>query len=216
MKMSEVETSSKKAKAEVQMVKMSDGREVGFAGKRKVIKTTILDESKISSDQGVVQFEPGAVSVRFDLRDGTVKTYAAPISVMAQFIGHGMEQKYGDELASSAADPMSEEDMAIALDDLDSRIQQGKWRVEREGGGVSGAGVVVRALMELTGKTAEQIKAFLQAKIDSTEGLTRAALYKSFRAEGTKSGELIKKLEGEKVKKEAAVNADDVLGELNA
>ena len=214
--MSEVETSSKKAKAEVQMVKMSDGREVGFAGKRKVIKTTILDESKISSDQGVVQFEPGAVSVRFDLRDGTVKTYAAPISVMAQFIGHGMEQKYGDELASSAADPMSEEDMAIALDDLDSRIQQGKWRVEREGGGVSGAGVVVRALMELTGKTAEQIKAFLQAKIDSTEGLTRAALYKSFRAEGTKSGELIKKLEGEKVKKEAAVNADDVLGELNA
>jgi len=204
-----------KAKAEVQLVKMSDGREVGFAGKRRMIKSTLIDESKVSSDGTVVQLEPGAVSVRFDLRDGTTKTFVAPLGLIAQFVGHGMEQKYGDELASPADKPMSEEDMALALEDLDGRIQKGEWRVTREGGGaVAGAGAVVRAIAEVYSKSIDEVKAFLQKKIDGTEGLTRRALYDSFRAEGSPVAAKIAELEAASKKKAPAVDATAALAGL--
>jgi len=209
------EVSNKKPKAEVLEVTMTDGRKVAFAGKRKVLKETLIDESKVSSDGSIVQFEPGAVRVRFDLRNGVTKTFDLPINLLAKFAGHGAEQKYGDELASPADKPLSEEDMLMALEDLDSRIQKGDWRVQREGGGgVSGAGIVVRAIMEVTGKDLETVKAFLQKKIDTTEGLTRRALYDSFRAPGTKTGAVIERMEKEKLVKTAAVDADAELANI--
>jgi len=205
-----------KAKTEVLEVTMTDGRVVSFAGKRKVQKETLVDETKISSDGSSVQFEAGAVSLRMDFRNGETRTFPIPLSLIAQFAGHGAEQKYGDELASPADKPMSEEDMVLAVDDLDSRIQAGKWKVAREGGGgVSGASIVVRAIMEVSGKDAAAVKDFLQKKLDNTEGLTRKALYDSFRAAGTKTGAVIKRMEDEKIAKTAAVNADDVLAEMN-
>lgn len=212
---------TKKQKAEVTQVTMTDGRVVGFAGKRKVLKETIIDESKIVIDGNVIHIEAGAIKIRFDLRDGSTKTFDLPLSLLPKFAGHGGEQKYGDELASPADKPLSEEDMMMALESLDSRIQKGDWRVEREGsGGVSGAGVVVKAIMEVTGKSAEEVKAFLQKKIDASNGpdgkptLTRAALYKSFRAPGTKTAGIIERLEKEKETKPAAIDADSALGEL--
>lgn len=212
-----------KQKAEVVEVEMADGRKVGFAGKRKVLKDTLVDESKIAINGNLLQIEAGAISVRFDLRDGSTKTFPVPLSLLAKFAGHGMEQKYGDELASPADKPLSEDDMLMALESLDSRIQKGEWRVEREGsGGVSGAGIVVKAIMEFTGKSAEDVKAFLQGKIDkSAEGtadgkptLTRAALYKSFRAPGTKTAAIIERMEKEKETKPAAIDADAALAEM--
>jgi hypothetical protein len=220
--MSETETAAVAApvaapKTEVLAVAMSDGRTVNFAGKRKVIKDTIIDESKITIEGEVMQIEAGAISVRMDFRNGATRTLEVPLSLLATFVGHGAEQKYGDELASPADKPLSEEDMVLAIDDLHSQIVAGKWGKGRAagGGGVSGASVVVQAIMEATGKDEAFVKAYLQKKLDSTEGLTRRALYDSFRVAGTKTGVIIARIEATKLAKNAKVDADAELAGLS-
>src|SRR3990167_3956882 len=69
----------------VEVVKMSDGREVSFAGKRKAIK---------SSD-----FVNGEVQVRIDFRNGESKLYSIPKALTEKAACHGGEQKYGDSYA---------------------------------------------------------------------------------------------------------------------
>ena len=205
-----------KAKTEVVAVKMTDGRTVNFAGKRKVNKETVIDDSKVTIDGSLIQLESGAVCVRMDFRNGETRLIPLPLALFAKFAGHGGEQKFGDELATPADKPLSEDDMVIAIDDLNAEIQQGKWGKGRAagGGGVSGASVVVQALMEVTGKAMDVVKAYLQKKIDSTEGLTRRALYDSFRVAGTKTGEVISRLEAAKLAKTAKVDADAELANI--
>jgi hypothetical protein len=203
-----------KKEREVEVVTMSDGRQVEFVGKRKVLKETILDTSKIVVDGSVAQIEAGAVSIRMDFRDGTTKTFVAPLALLGQFAGHGMEQKYGDELATTADKPLSEADMVVAVEDLDARIQKGEWRVKAAGGGVSGASIVILAIMEATGKDQATVKAFLQKKLDADTNLTRKALYDSFRSPTSKTGAIIKRVEEAKAAKAPAVDADAVLNEI--
>ena len=214
--MSAVLNEAGKPKTEVMEVSMTDGRKVNFAGKRKLNKATVIDESKIQLDGGVLMISEGAVSVRMDFRNGDTRLMPLPLSLFAQFAGHGGEQKLGDELASPADKPLSEDDMVQAIDDLYALLASGKWGRGRAegGGGVSGASIVVRAIMEVTGKDANFVKAFLQKKIDADPKLTRRALYDSFRAPGTKTSEVIERLEKEKAVKAPAVNADDALAEM--
>ncbi len=214
----EAATPSKKAPTEVLAVTMTDGRVVNFAGKRKVSKETLIDDSKIVIDGDVMQLQAGAVSVRMDFRNGETRTMALPLALLARFAGHGGEQKFGDELATPSDKPLSEEDMVIAIDDLFSDISAGKWGKGRAagGGGVSGASIVVKAIMEASGKDLATVKAFLQAKLDADKDLTRQALYSSFRAPGTKTGVIIKRMEEEKLAKTSKVDADAALGELTA
>ena len=205
-----------KSKTEVTPVKMTDGRTVNFAGKRKVNKETLIDEAKLQIDGDVVQLESGAVSIRMDFRNGETRLISLPLALLARFAGHGAEQKFGDELASPADKPLSEEDMVIAIDDLNAEIQSGKWGKGRAsgGGGVSGASLVVQAIMEATGKPLDVVKAYLQRKLDSDKELSRRALYDSFRVRGTKTGEIIAKLEEAKRAKEAKVDADAELSSI--
>lgn len=209
-----------KKKAEVTTVKMEDGREVGFAGKRKVMKETLIDESKIVLDGDTVTLAAGAISVRMDFRNGATRTFPLPLNLLAQFAGHGGEQKYGDELASPADKPLSEEDMVLAVESLNEQIQRGDWRAVREGGGggVSGASIVVQAVAQISGKTVQQIKDFIQSKLDAAkargEKLTRNEVYAAFRKPGTPTGELIAKMEAEKAAKSQNVQAEDLLAEL--
>jgi len=195
---------------------MTDGRVVNFAGKRKVNKETVIDDTKVQVDGDVLQLEAGAVSIRMDFRNGETRTIALPLSLLAQFAGHGAEQKFGDELASPADKPLSEEDMVIAIDDLNAVIQGGSWGRGRAsgGGGVSGASIVVQAIMEATGKDLATVKAYLQKKLDSDTGLTRRGLYDSFRVAGTKTGVIIKRLEEAKLAKTAKVDADSELDNI--
>jgi hypothetical protein len=210
-----MEEQATKAKTEVTQVTMTDGRVVSFAGKRKVQKETLIDSSKITIDGDVVQMEAGAVSLRMDFRNGETRTMHLPLDLLARFAGHGAEQKYGDELASPADKPLSEDDMVLAIEDLDSRIQKSEWGIKREGsGGVSGASIVVQAIMEATGKDAATVKAFLQKKLDGDKELTRRALYDSFRVAGTKTGIIIKRLEEAKLAKTAKVDADAELANI--
>lgn len=208
-----------KKKTEVTTVKMSDGREVGFAGKRKLVKSTLIDESKVVVDGDTITLEAGAVSIRMDFRNGDTRTYPLPIKLLPKFAGHGGEQKYGDELAAPADKPLSEADMVVAVDDLNTQIQSGDWSTVREGGsGFSGASIVIRAIVEASGKTIEEVKAFLQKKLDAATAagtkLSRKDLYDSFRNPTSKTGQIIERMEREERSKNTKVDADAALAEL--
>lgn len=207
-----------KKKTEVTVVKMEDGREVGFAGKRRVLKETLIDESKILIDGDTITIQEGAVAVRMDFRNGSTRTFPLKLTLLPKFAGHGGEQKYGDELAAPADKPLSEDDMVVAVEDLDNQLRTEGWSAQREGGGVSGASVVIKALMEASGKSIEEIKTFLQKKLDAAKAanqkLSRKELYDSFRNPNSTVGKIVERLEKERLAKESKVNADEALGEL--
>lgn len=218
--MSEVtqEAVATKSKTEYTKVTLTDGREVQFAGKRKVNKETLIDESLIVVDGDVMQISAGAISVRMDFRNGDTRTYPIPLSLLAKFTGHGGEQKFGDELATTADKPLSEDDMVLAVDALYSEIEKGSWGKGRAagGGGVSGASIVVQAICEATGKDLATVKAYLEKKLAADPDLTRRALYDSFRVATTKTGQIIKRLEEAKLAKTAKVDADAELENVGA
>lgn len=205
----------KKAKAEVTMVKLTDGREVGFAGKRKMVKETILDEGKILVDGDTITLQAGAVTVRLDFRNGETRSFAIPLSLIPRSAGHGGEQKLGDETAGED----KVEDMVLAVDDLIERLSKGEWNVPSEGG-FGGASIVIKAIMEASGKDLATVKAFLQGKLDAAKNagqkLTRQELYASFRNPNSKTGQIIERLEREERSKASKVDADAALGELAA
>lgn len=213
-----------KKKAEVTKVTLTDGREVEFAGKRKVNKDTLIDESKIIVDGEMITMAPGAVSVRMDFLNGQTRTMPLPLSLIARFAGHGGEQKFGDELAytpKAGEPPATIDDFVQWIDDLFERVQSGSWNAVREGeGGVAGASIVVKALMEASGKPVEKVKEFLQKKLDDAKArgqkLSRNELYNSFRNPETKVGQIIDRMQKEALSKESKVDADAALGELSA
>lgn len=199
----QVSTKPKKAPVEVQVVEMSDGRKVEFAGKRKLLKEVLVGES--------------AVAVRFDFRNGETRKWDVPQNLLLQCAGHGASQKIGDETAGEE----DVDDMVIAVDDIIKRLDGGEWTMRRAAGdSFSGASVVIKAICEASGKTVEDVKNFLQRKLDEAktrgESLSRAALYASFRNPNSKVGQIIERLEREKKVKGAAVNADEYLSELSA
>jgi hypothetical protein len=196
-----VAEASKKAETVVTKVKMTDGREINFAGKRKMQKEVVIADGK--------------VSVRFDFLNGETRTFHIPSTLMHQLAGHGASQKIGDEAAGES----DVDDIVVAVDDIISRLNKGEWTATRAAGdGFSGASIVIRAIGEVTGKSAEDVKAFLQKKLDDAkakgESLTRRDLYASFRNPASKTGQIIKKLEEEKATKSAKFNSDDLLKEL--
>lgn len=131
----------------LKVVKMDDGREVDFVGKRKVQKTPIetLD---------------GKPAVRLDFINGEVRIFVLPDSLMQKFATHGAEQKLGDELAGVE----DVEDCVIAIDSLMDRLSEGKWTATRESSGMAGTSILAKALVEHSGKPADTIRAFLATK----------------------------------------------------
>ena len=204
-----------KSKTEYTAVTMSDGRVVQFAGKKKMIKETLVDESKVETDGSVLQISAGAIKIRLDFRNGTTVSYDMGLSLLARFAGHGAEQKLGDNLAAPADKPLSEEDMVVETEALIAELDAGKWGKGRAegGGGVSGASIVVQAIMEVTGKDLAFVKAFLQKKLDADAALTRRALYDAFRAPGSPTAVVIRRLEDEKAAKNSKVDTNALLGE---
>jgi hypothetical protein len=154
---------AKKAKTEVKKVVMADGREVEFAGKRRLLKTAEI------SDDG---FD---VTIRLDFVNGETRslTLAANKPLFAKFAAHGMLQKLGDEVAG--LDDV--EDMVIAEEELIARLESGEWGAERtkgEGNALAGLSVLAKALVQVSGKTAEQVRAYLKMKNNSEKLALRA------------------------------------------
>lgn len=194
---------AKRDQPEVRNVLMTDNRTVAFAGKRKMVKEVIIDGE--------------SVQVRLDFCNGETRTFdVGASSLLAQLAGHGASQKIGDETAGVT----EVDDMVIAVDAIIERLNAGDWGVTRAAGdSFSGASTVIRAICESTGKPVEAVKAFLAKTLEADKAkggsLTRKALYDSFRKPGSKTGIIVERLEKEKLSKASAVDADDLLAELN-
>lgn len=204
-----VEAKPKKKETVYTDVTMKDGRTVKFPGDQKVKKNILFDGPE---DARV------AVGVQFDFRNGeslslNVNDLDGPTAAYAAC--HGLSQKVGDEWSGTK----EVDDMVLQGQEIIDRLRKGEWAVEREAGdSMAGASVVIKALVEATGKPVEAIKAFLDKKIEDAKAngqkLTRQALYASFRNPTSKVGQIIRRLEEEKASKAAAVDADATLGEL--
>ena len=179
---------SAKAETTVETVTMSDGRIVDFAGKRKLLK-----ESSVTAD--------GKVAVRLDFRNGETRLFTIPDTLLNKFAAHGAEQKLGDEIAGLT----DTEDCVLAVDELIDRLYNGEWSVKREANGMAGTSVLVRALVEHTGKTVEQIKQFLAGKSQAEKVALR---------NNPKIKPIVERIEAEKASKKANVDTDAMLGEL--
>lgn len=177
-----------KTETQVETVSMTDNRVVDFAGKRKLLK-----ESSVNAD--------GKVQVRLDFRNGETRLFTLPDNLLNKFAAHGAEQKLGDEIAGLT----DTEDCVLAVDELIDRLYNGEWGVKREANGMAGTSVLVRALVEHTGKTVEQIKQFLNGKSQAEKVALR---------NNPKIKPIVERIEAEKASKKANVDTDAMLGEL--
>lgn len=203
-----VATPAKKTATVYTPVTMEDGRVVQFAGNRKSDKTILLDAAGM------------ATGVRFDFVNGKTLSLAfseIPEATAFYACGHGIAQKAGDEYSGVK----EVDDMALAVEEIFKRLRAGDWAAAREAGdSTAGASIVIRALMEVTGKPVEFIKTFLDGKLEAAkakgEKLSRQDLYNSFRNPTSKTGIVIKRLEEERLAKSNKVDSDALLGEMTA
>lgn len=201
----EAPATAKKA-TEYTTVTMEDGREVKFAGKRKMSREVILSE------------DGNSVTVRFDFVNGktlSLSSTEVPTKTALQLLGHGAAQKVGDESAGVE----KVDDMVLGSEEMIKRLKAGDWFAARAAGdSFSGGSIVIKAICEATGKPIEWVKEFLQKKLDAAkekgEKLSRADLYASFRNPASKTGAIIERLEREERSKAVKANADDLLAEM--
>lgn len=177
-----------KTETAIESVKLTDGRIADFAGKRKLNKASFVQDGK--------------VSVRLDFRNGETRTFAIPDSLLSKFAAHGAEQKLGDEIAGLN----DLDDAVLAVDELITRLEAGEWGVKREANGMAGTSVLVRALVQHTGKTVEQIKTFLAGKSQAEKVALR---------NNPKIKPIVEAIEAEKAAKGSKVDTDKLLGELD-
>ncbi len=171
-------------------VKMDDERIVEFAGKRKMIKTPVVED--------------GVVKVRFDFKNGETRLFTVPDSLLQRFIGYGAAQKIGDETAGCE----DVEDFVLAVDAITDRFNRGEWSVKRESNSMAGTSILAKALVELSGKNIAEIKSFLVTKSHAEKVALRQSV---------KIRPIIERLEAEKAgkgKPKAVVDTDALLGEL--
>jgi hypothetical protein len=195
----------KKAAPVITTVTMNDGKVVEFVGKRKMLKSSWVDETT------------GKLYSRFDFINGETRTFEIPQRHVAKAATHGWEQKFGDEVAGET----EVDDMVEAIDNLAGRLvddPQGSWNQPREAGdSFSGASFVIRGMCQVTGKSKDEIKSYLEKKLaEGNSGtndkgepnkLTRQGLYKIIRG-SKKYGETIAKLEAEKQAKTKGPDVD--------
>lgn len=180
-----------KAETTLNSVTMTDGRIVDFAGKQRLKKETLITD--------------GVVSVRLDFRNGETRTFPIPADLLLQFAGHGAEQKLGD--ATSGIENI--DDAVQLVDELIVRLNEGKWSSRTEGGAGTGASILAKALVEVTGKPVETIRAFLAGKTQQEKLALRSA---------AELKPVIERLEAERASKSnvAKVDTEALLGDLKA
>lgn len=182
----------KKGEAQINTVTMTDGRVVDFVGKRKLLK-----ESSVTPN--------GAIQTRLDFVNGETRVFTIPDALLAKFASHGAEQKLGDEIAGVE----ELDDAVMAVDELIDRLYNGEWGVARDKSGLAGASILMRALVESTGKTADEIKKFLFDKTAAQKAALRT---------NPKIKPIVDRLEAEKAakskKKADTVDTDALLSQL--
>jgi hypothetical protein len=197
----------KKKSPEIELVDLEDGTKGEFVGKRKLNKSYIL------KDDGNLDH------LRFEFRNGRVLLISVPPALVGRFAGHGGIQKYGDELAGmKPAEGESEvdiDDMVLEMEKLDESIQAGNWSTRKEGDGMGGTSVLIKALVEYGGKTVDQVKAFLKTKDAKFKTMLRLDDKRPNKA-GKTMAQIVKEIEAAKASKGAKVDTAGALDELDA
>ena len=190
----------KRAKAETVRVTMTDGRQVDFTGKRKMLKSSEFDGANWKG-------------TRFDFKDGKTLFYSAPAAdlqtaegelMLHKLAAHGSEQKIGDETAGKT-DNLS--DMYDAVEDCIDRLNKGEWYTEGTGAGAFGMGILLRALAEFTGKTQDQLRPWLKSRTTDERKALKAT---------PKLKPIIQRMEDEEAAKTAHVDTDALLAGIAA
>lgn len=132
-----------------------------------------------------------------------------PPTILTQALMHGLKQKLVDA-AAIARNPdtgrsATVDDKFAAVDEVLQRLLSGTWNKGREGGSGASGGLLLRALMQHTGKGRDTIKAFLDGKTDAECAALRknpkiAAIILTLKPEG---------------KSDASIDTDAMLGELS-
>jgi len=168
-------------------VTMTDGRVVEFSTKQKLDKTSTI--------------EGNSVTTRLDFRNGETRSFSIPPELLTRFAAHGAEQKLGDAIAGEEAT----EDGVLAVDDLIAQLTAGEWSVRRKAGAFAGTSVLIQALVSVSGKSVEDIRAYLSNKTQEEKlALRRSA----------KIAPVIAEIEAAKPKKASTVDTDSLLVEL--
>lgn len=176
-------------KAKDEEVSMADGRKVLFVGKRKLLKESIF------KDDGTIDH------IRLDFRNGETIRFEIPAALFYKFAAHGAEQKLGDEVAGEN----DVDDMVLAVQELVDRLGRGEWNVKREAGGMAGTSTLIKALVELSGKSVEDIKKFLTGKSQADKMALRNS---------AKLKPIVERIEAEKLAKSAKVDTDALFAQL--
>jgi hypothetical protein len=197
----------KKKAPEVEIVELEDGTKGEFVGKRKLNKSYVL------KDNGDLDH------LRFEFRNGRVLMISVPPALLGQFAGHGGIQKYGDELAgmkpAEGQDEVDIDDMVLEMEKLDESIQAGKWSTRKEGDGMGGTSILIKALLEYSGRTIDQVKAFLKDK-DIKFKIALRLDDKKRNKSGQTMAEIVKKIEAEKALKGPKVDTSGALDALDS
>jgi hypothetical protein len=180
---------AKKTTVEKVPVTMNDGRVVEFNKKQKLVKTSTIHDD-------------GSVSTRLDFANGETRDFTAPASLLPRFAAHGIEQKLGDAIAGET----DINDAVLSVDDLITRLNNGEWSIQRASGSFAGTSILIQALVEASGKSVDDIKAFLANKSQAE----KLALRRSDKLKA-----IIERLEADKASKSKnTVDTDSLLGEL--
>lgn len=140
----------------------------------------------------------------------TIRAADLSPTIIAQAIMHGLKQKLVDAAAISRSTETgraaSVADKFEAVKEVYDRLLSGEWNKRREGGAGASGGLLFRALCRMYDgkKTADDIRAFLDAKTDAE----KAALRKN-----SKVAAIIEEIRAESAKGDGA-NADDLLADL--
>jgi hypothetical protein len=157
-----------------------------------------------------VDTENATVALRLDFRNGQTRKIFPHPALILQFAGHGMAQKYGDELADPKLTDI--DDKVAAIDQLDEQLQSGEWSSRAPGDSMAGTSVLLKALVEVSKKDGEtdeaavsRVREFLKTKKQPE----KMALRNSARIKP-----VVDRIEAEKAAKGAKVDTDALLAEL--
>jgi len=158
----------------------------------------------------------------------TVNPEALPPAIMAQAVLHGLKQKIVDAAALSRnpdnGQAASTADKYAAMAAVFQRLMDGNWNKPAGDGTGAGGGnsVIVAALVRMTGKTQDEVRAVIDAAVkraqaadsDLSETKARAAVYAAFRA-NPKVAPHVAAVEQERAAKAGGgLDSDSLLAEL--
>ena len=184
--------------AEKITVKMEDGTEKTFGAKQKLLKDISIDA------------ESGAITVIMYFKNGRIIQYTcSDPTMLLQFAGHGASQKLGDETSGI----VDLDDCVLAVEELISRLDKGEWSKARTSNGMAGTSVLLAALVRMTGKPVDGIKAYLSTKSrEEKTALKKNPEIKKF-VDEIEAEKLAAKLEKNP---NAVIDTDSMLNEISA